>query len=98
MRNLRGTYVHRGDAARRRRRIQRVLLAISMVAIAALVVENRRTPDANAEPARPAAFFSIGGQSRRLWQDLENTRGELRLLRAQYDRADRVIAFSTRYA
>src|SRR5579859_371504 len=98
MRSLRGTYVHRGDAARRRRRIQRALLAVSIVAFAALVVENRRTPAANAAPARPAGFFSIGSQSRKLWQDLENTRGELTLLRAQYDRADRVIAFSTRYS
>lgn len=98
MRNLRGTYVHRGDAARRRRRIQRVLLAVSIVVLAAFVVENRRTPAANAESARPAAFFSIGSQSRKLWQDLETTRGELSLLKAQYDRADRIIAFSTRYA
>ena len=98
MRNLRGTYVHRGDAARRRRRIQRVLLAISIVVLAALVVENRWTPSANAEPARPAVFFSIGSQSRKLWQDLETARGELSLLKAQYERADKIMAFSTRYS
>jgi soluble lytic murein transglycosylase-like protein len=98
MRNLRGTYVHRGDAARRRRRIQRLFLASAIVVLAAFVVENRRTPAANAAPARPAVFFSIGSQSRKLWQDLETTRGELTLLKAQYDRADQIIAFSTRYS
>jgi Transglycosylase SLT domain len=98
MRNLRGTYVHRGDAARRRRRIKQGLIAAGSIALTVIVLESRKTTTANAEPAvtGPESFFAIG-DSRKLRHELENTQGELTLVRAQYERADRIIQFSTRF-
>ena len=101
MRNLRGTYVHRGDAARRRMRLKRNLAAVALAACVALLLFAARQPDtANAEVAstRSAGFsFVLGGQARSLKQELDSTRGEMELLRAQFERADRIIHFSSRY-
>ena len=98
MRNLRGTYVHRGDAARRRRRIKQGLVAAGSIAVTVIVMASRKTSTANAEPAvtESRSFFSIG-DSRKLRHELENTQGELTLLKAQFERADKIIQFSTRF-
>lgn len=98
MRNLRGTYVHRGDAVRRRRRIQSALFATASIAVTVVALASRKPSTANAEPAlsekRP--FFSMG-DSRKLRQELEATRGELSLLKAQFERADKILHFATKY-
>jgi hypothetical protein len=98
MRNLRGTYVHRGDAVRRRRRIQQSFVAAGSVAMTVIILASRKTTPANAEPAVTGSrsLFSIG-DSRKLRSELETTRGELSLVRAQFERADKVIQFSTRF-
>ncbi len=99
MRNLRGTYVHRGDGLRRRRRIVRLLYALGFVVAVALVVTHRKAAPSNAaaaEVSRPSHFFSLGG-SDQLRSDLETTKGELNLVRAQFDRAERILGFSTKY-
>jgi soluble lytic murein transglycosylase-like protein len=96
MRNLRGTYVHRGDIARRRRRVKNALLGVSAVGALVLVSWKRAPVEARAEPSRFS--FSLGGESRRLRDELAATRGELDLATAQLDRANRIIYFSTRYA
>jgi soluble lytic murein transglycosylase-like protein len=60
-----------------------------------------RAATANAEPAetesRAGGMFSLG-DSRRLRSELTSTQGELSLLRAQIERADKVIQYSTQYA
>jgi soluble lytic murein transglycosylase-like protein len=99
MRNLRGTYVHRGDAIRRRRRMQRMLFVAGSVAVTATVIAARRTTPANAEPTvtgSRASLFSLG-DARKLRAELETTKGELTLVRAQYERADRVMRYSNQY-
>jgi soluble lytic murein transglycosylase-like protein len=98
MRNLRGTYVHRGDAARRRRRIQSALFAAASIAVTIVALASRKPSTANAEPAvsETRSFFSMG-DSRKLRQELESTRGELSLLKAQYERADNILRFATKY-
>jgi hypothetical protein len=100
MRNLRGTYVHRGDAARRRKRLKRTLSAAAAAAVVAIVLATRHPDTANAEVASRSSGFSIGfgrgiGELR---QELDSTKGEMDLLRARYERADRIINFSTRFA
>src|SRR5436189_4170263 len=95
MRNLRGTYVHHGDAARRRRRIKQALIVAAVVVSAGAVVVSRKPPAANAEPVR-SRFFGLV-DNRQLWQDLETTRGELSLIKAQFDRSQSVLQLSTRY-
>jgi soluble lytic murein transglycosylase-like protein len=98
MRNLRGTYVHRGDAARRRRRVKQGLIAAGSMALTVIVLESRKTATADAEPAATGSesFFAIG-DSRKLRNALASARGELTLVRAQYERADKIIQYSTRF-
>src|SRR5689334_6102742 len=99
MRNLRGTYVHRGDAARRRRRIKHGVLATLSIAATTIVIASRKTTPANAEPAvtaTRASIFSLG-DSRKLREELKSAKGELDLVRAQFERADKIIQYSTKY-
>lgn len=101
MRNLRGTYVHRGDAARKRRRIKQALFATASIAVMIAVMESRKTATANAEPAVTGAdegssFFSLGG-SRKLRDQLESANGELSLVRTEYERAMKVMQYSNRF-
>jgi len=98
MRNLRGTYVHRGDAARRRRRIQQMLFAVGTIAATIIVVANRKTPPANAEPAVTESSRSLfSGSDRELRRELESAKGELSLARAQVERAEKIIMYSNQY-
>jgi len=98
MRNLRGTYVHRGDAVRRRKRMQRALFVTGSVALTVIVIASRKSSTANAEPAvtERRGLFSLG-DNRTLRAQLASTQGELTLVKAQYERADKVIQYSTRY-
>ncbi len=97
MRNLRGTYVHRGDAARRRRRITRTLFAAGAIAAYYFVIAGRKTTPANAEPVvAESGLFSLG-HTRELRNQLASTKGELSLLKAQYERASKIIQYSTQY-
>ena len=100
MRNLRGTYVHRGDVARRRKRLKRGLSAAAAAAVVAIVLATRHPGTANAEVARQSSGFSLGFGSgtRELREELDSTRGEMDLLRAQYERADRIIHYSSRFS
>jgi soluble lytic murein transglycosylase-like protein len=100
MRNLRGTYVHRGDAARRRFWLKQAFFAVVTIVATVIIVTGRKTSTANAEPAlteNRSSFFSIG-DSRKLRQRLDSTQGELNLLRAQFERADKILHYSTKYA
>jgi len=99
MRNLRGTYVHRGDAARRRKRLKKVIYASAAAAVVAVILATRHPGTANAEIAHSSAFsLGLGSGSRELRQALDSTKGEMDLLRAQYERADRIIHYSSRFA
>jgi soluble lytic murein transglycosylase-like protein len=101
MRNLRGTYVHRGDAARRRKRLQRTLYVSALAAVLAVVLATRHPGTANAEVAQTSSPFSLAGLgrgARELRQELDSTKGEMDLLRAQYEQADKIIHYSSRFA
>ena len=102
MKKLRSTYVHRGDAIRRRARIRKVLALVGIMGAALFVIANRRPSPATAEAASvsggSSAFsFSLFGENRRLRRELENVTGETALLKAQIDRANKIIDFSARY-
>lgn len=98
MRNLRGTYVHRGDAARRRKRLKRTLWIGGAAGIVATAMATRHPGTANAEVTSHSGFFSSMGRSAGdLREELDSTRGEMDLLRAQYERADRIIHYSSRF-
>ena len=79
--------------------MQRMLFVAGSVAVTATVIAARRTTPANAEPALTGAragLFSLG-DSRKLRAELETTKGELTLVRAQYERADRIMRYSNQY-
>lgn len=98
MRKLRGTYVHRGDAARRRRRSQSIIFAASLIALTIAFIASRKTSTANAETAATEnrSIFSIVAD-RKLREELEHARGELKLVRTQLAWANKVIRYSTQY-
>jgi soluble lytic murein transglycosylase-like protein len=101
MKRPRSTYVHRGDAVRRRNRIRSLLALVGIASAALLVIANRRPSTPMAEAASisdaPSSFsFGVWG-SRRMRQELENATGEATLLRAQLERANRIIRFSSTY-
>ena len=100
MKNLRGTYVHRGDAYRRRKRLKRTVLALSFFGATAFVVGNRNpaAPIAEAAPLNSSSGFKIDvSTDRSLSFALDSTKGELALVRAQLERAEKVIGYSSRY-
>jgi len=102
MKKPRNTYVHRGDAVRRRNRIKSLLAVVGVIGAAVLVIADRQPSPPTAEAAAVsggASSFSFGllGENRRLRQELENATGEAALLRAQMDRANRIMDFSSRY-
>jgi len=98
MRNLPISYVHRGDAVRRRKRTQRALFVSGAVALTVVVIASRRSSTANAEPAVTdrRALFSIG-DNRTLRAELASAQGELTLVKAQFERADKIMQYSTQY-
>src|SRR6185503_15367989 len=102
MRDLRGTYVHRGDAARRIRRLKQALFLACSITVTTIVIASRKSTPANAEPVAAedhGGLFSLGSgtTSRKLRSELESTQGELNLVRAQFERADKIIQYSTKY-
>src|SRR5438874_4563074 len=100
MRNLSGTYVHRGDVARRTRRVRQTLLVLGFFCATGVIAASRKTGTANAEPSPKTdrgSFFISPSEARRLRNDLATARGQLDLVQAQFDRANDVIKYSTRY-
>ena len=82
--------------------MRRLAVFTSITGAALLVIANRRPSEATAETAAVSggsSSFSFGllGENRRLRKELENALGESTLLRAQVDRSNRIIDFSTRY-
>jgi soluble lytic murein transglycosylase-like protein len=100
MKNLRGTYVHRGDAQRRRTKVRQTVLAVSFFSASAFLLGNRKpiSQDAIAAPVPATSNFRIHlGSGRSLASQLDSTQGELALMRTQLDRANKIIGYSTRY-
>lgn len=94
MHKLHGTYVHRGDRIRRRNAIRRWVLGAGFVC-ATVAVLKMRQPESQAAEAgfnRAAALEMTLAP-----KDLESTRGELELVKAELQRSRKVIAYSTRY-
>jgi soluble lytic murein transglycosylase-like protein len=99
MRHLRGTYVQRREAAKRRRRVPHTILAVCVIALTVAVIAYRQPSTANAENAgTESRSFLSRVADRRLREELENTKGELNLVRSQLEWANKVIRYSTMYA
>src|SRR3954467_15724646 len=100
MRNLRGTYVHRGDVIRRTRRVKQALLAIGFCVATGVIAASREPATVNAAPApkvEKEKFFVSPSEARKLQNDLATARGELDMMKAQFERANGIISYSNRY-
>jgi soluble lytic murein transglycosylase-like protein len=100
MKNLRGTYVHRGDARRRRSRVRQTVLAVSFFGATAFILANRQpaTTDAEAAPVKSSGSFLVNlGSTSTLAARLDSMRGELDLAHAQLDRSAKIFAYSSKY-
>lgn len=100
MKNLRGTYVHRGDAQRRRTRVKQISLAGGFIAASAFLLGNRAPATATVEaaPVKSSSSFHINlGSDRALTARLDSMRGELDLAKAQLDRSSKIFSYSSRY-
>ncbi len=100
MKNLRGTYVHRGDAYRRRSRMRQTVLACGFFGAVVFVMGNRKPvmTDAHASPVRSSNPFSLTlNTDRALTARLDSTRGELELMKLQMARATTIIDYSSHY-
>ncbi len=76
-----------------------MLFAAGSIAVTTVVIASRKTTPASAEPAvtaNRASLFSLG-DSRKLRDELTTAKGELSLVRAQFERADKIIQYSTKY-
>lgn len=91
-------YVHRGDLERRRAKVRRwrMLLTSGSVGSIVLLLAGQIMQERSATAANA---FSLGlpGDSRRLREELDATRGELELMKAQLDRANKILQYSSRY-
>ena len=95
MKQTRRTYVHRGDAARTRARIKNALLGVAFLVAVGLLVRSHRGVD-EARAASPFSF-ALSSESRSLDEQLGEAKGELELTRNQLDRANKIIAYSSKY-
>jgi soluble lytic murein transglycosylase-like protein len=93
MRSHRRTYVHRGDAERRARRLKRSILAGLFVCACVIVARTRGPVEAQAEYS-PSLFTSEA----QLRKSLDSAVGELNIANAQLDRWKRVASYSSRYS
>ena len=95
MKPIRDTYSHRGDVARKRKRLKNALIALGFIVAVMLVARSRNAVG----EARAEDTFSFGltSESRRLRDALGEAQGELDLARNQLDRANKVIAYSGKY-
>lgn len=94
MRNLRGTYVHRGDASRRHTRAKRAALFLSFCGALGMAWDARTGPlEAGAE----TTALARGADFQKMRNELDATRGELGVAHKQLERWNRIYNFSTRY-
>ena len=95
MRNLRGTYVHRGDRERRRRKVRTGLLLTAFAASVGYVVNDSGPAEAKAESPRFPVV--IGSEAVKLRAEIDAARSELDLANAQLDRWHKIFSYSSQY-
>lgn len=88
-------YSHRGDGKRRRERIGKYLLVACLLAAVAFI-PRERPKDAEASTFHSLTFAG-SQETARLRAELDATKGELSLARAQLERAKAIMDYSSRF-
>lgn len=95
--------MHRGDASRRRKRLKQTALVMSFFGATAFLLGNRKPVAPEAQAAlvtskSSSSTFNINLRTNTtLTAELDSTRGELELMKAQMARANSVIGYSSRF-
>ncbi len=99
MRDLRGTYVRRGDRSRRYQRTTRALAGIACCTAILLVYENQQVNEARAAFAPSSTSPTLDGMQDDEGDDVQPkmSHGELAMANAQLERWNRIFTFSNRY-
>lgn len=95
MKDLRGTYVHRGDVERRKRRARAAVMLVGLVTAGLLAVRNWAPVDANAEPLRRT--LAQRAEVQQLHAQIAAARGDLATADVQLERWHHVFTYSRRY-
>ena len=95
MKDLRGTYVHRGDVERRKRRARAVVMMVGLGTAGIMAAQNWAPIDANAEPVQRTVAQRAEVQL--LANRIERTRSELSVADLQLERWDHIFSFSRRF-
>ncbi len=96
MKDLRGTYVHRGDADRRRRRIRGTAMAVALVVATIVTAKSWAPAEAGAVPVTVAPR-STAAEVEALRNEIEVARGELRVATAHIERWNRIFEYAREY-
>lgn len=95
MHDLRGTYVHRGDAERLRRRFRRWIIALGVVVAVTAAGRRPLVLDARAESTRP--FASLTGERVASIADRRHAADTARIATARLARWNRIYTLSRRW-
>jgi soluble lytic murein transglycosylase-like protein len=80
--------------------VKQSLLILGFCVATGVIAASREPATVNAAPApktERSSFFITPGEARKLQGELASTRGELDMVRAQFERATRIIEYSKRY-
>ncbi|MEO6445839.1 MAG: transglycosylase SLT domain-containing protein [Gemmatimonadaceae bacterium] len=89
------SYVHRGDAERRKRRARGALMLLGVVTAGSLAARNWEPQEANASPLTQS--IANRAEVQVLESKIETARSELRVASAQLERWNRIFHFSHKY-
>lgn len=95
MKDLSKSYVHRGDAERRKRRVRGAIMLAGVLTAGTTAARNWEPAVATATPI--AADAASVADVQRLRSQIERARGDLRLASAQLERWNRIFHFSHKY-
>ncbi|MFP5354357.1 MAG: lytic transglycosylase domain-containing protein [Gemmatimonadota bacterium] len=95
MKDLSKSYVHRGDAERRKRRVRGAIMLAGVLTAGTTAARNWEPAIATATPL--AADAASVADVQRLRSQIERARGDLRLASAQLERWNRIFHFSHKY-
>jgi soluble lytic murein transglycosylase-like protein len=95
MKDLRGTYVHRGDGERRKRRTRGAIMLLGLGVTALLAARNWEPREAEAEPL--GRSVAERAEIHRLRTQLETARSELSLATNRLERWQRIFTYAQRF-
>ncbi len=96
MKYLSQSYVHRGDAERRKRRVRGTIMLLGVLSAGTLAARNWEPASADATPL--STSVAERAEIHALQTQIEQARGELFLASAQLERWNRIFRFSHKYS